>query len=96
MAAQYCRECAAASAKLQYESIQSVWCIWELWDVVVAAFYSKDHGNHRSASVKVQFMLLSVCAHNRNYYHALKTKWLRETHAPCLLWTVLNMLHTLY
>ena len=57
MAAQYFREGAAASAKLQYESILYVWCVWELWDMVVAAFCSKDHSNHRSnhhsARVKV-------------------------------------------
>ena len=57
MAAQYFRERAVASAKLQYESVLYVWCVWELWDVVVAAFCSKDHSNHRSnhrsARVKV-------------------------------------------
>ena len=53
MAAQYFRERATASAKLQYESILYVWCVWELWDVLVAAFCSKDHSNHRRARVKV-------------------------------------------
>ena len=60
MAAQYCRERAAAGAKLQYKSIQYVWCIWDLWDVVVVAFCSKDHSSFN-------LRCLSVTAHNHNY-----------------------------